>query len=212
MEDILNVYRMDYDKEIPLVCMDEQPVQLLDDKILPIPIKSGSVRKEDYEYIRKGSASIFLFTEPLKGWRHVKASEQRTRKDWALQIQGLLTVQYKDVKKIRLVMDDLNIHGISSLYETFDPETAFCLAQRLEIHYTPKHGSWLNIAEIELSAMTTQCLDRRIPNIEELQRQISTWETQRNQSQKAVQWQFRTEDARIKLKHLYPVVIESDIN
>lgn len=109
-------------------------------------------------------------------------------------------------------MDNLNTHGISSLYETFDPETAFCLAQRLEIHYTPKHGSWLNIAEIELSAMTTQCLDRRIPNIEELQRQISTWETQRNQSQKAVQWQFRTEDARIKLKHLYPVVIESDIN
>ena len=212
MEDILNVYRMDYDKEIPLVCMDEQPVQLLDDKILPIPIKSGSVRKEDYEYIRKGSASIFLFTESLKGWRHVKASEQRTRKDWALQIQELLTVQYKDVKKIRLVMDNLNTHGISSLYETFDPETAFGLAQRLEIHYTPKHGSWLNIAEIELSAMTTQCLDRRIPNIEELQRQISTWETQRNQSQKAVQWQFRTEDARIKLKHLYPVVIESDIN
>ena len=212
MEDILNVYRMDYDKEIPLVCMDEQPVQLLDDKILPIPIKPGSVRKEDYEYIRKGSASIFLFTEPLKGWRHVKASEQRTRKDWALQIQELLTVQYKDVKKIRLVMDNLNTHGISSLYETFDPETAFGLAQRLEIHYTPKHGSWLNIAEIELSAMTTQCLDRRIPNIEELQRQISTWETQRNQSQKAVQWQFRTEDARIKLKHLYPVVIESDIN
>ena len=197
MEDILNVYRMDYDKEIPLVCMDEQPVQLLDDKILPIPIKPGSVRKEDYEYIRKGSASIFLFTEPLKGWRHVKASEQRTRKDWALQIQ---------------VMDNLNTHGISSLYETFDPETAFGLAQRLEIHYTPKHGSWLNIAEIELSAMTTQCLDRRIPNIEELQRQISTWETQRNQSQKAVQWKFRTEDARIKLKHLYPVVIESDIN
>lgn len=212
MEDILNVYRMDYDKEIPLVCMDEQPVQLLDDKILPIPIKPGSVRKEDYEYIRKGSASIFLFTEPLKEWRHVKASEQRTRKDWALQIQELLTVQYKDVKKIRLVMDNLNTHGISSLYETFDPETAFGLAQRLEIHYTPKHGSWLNIAEIELSAMTTQCLDRRIPNIEELQRQISTWETQRNQSQKAVQWQFRTEDARIKLKHLYPVVIESDIN
>ena len=212
MEDILNVYRMDYDKEIPLVCMDEQPVQLLDDKILPIPIKPGSVRKEDYEYIRKGSASIFLFTEPLKGWHHVKASEQRTRKDWALQIQELLTVQYKDVKKIRLVMDNLNTHGISSLYETFDPETAFGLAQRLEIHYTPKHGSWLNIAEIELSAMTTQCLDRRIPNIEELQRQISTWETQRNQSQKAVQWQFRTEDARIKLKHLYPVVIESDIN
>ena len=139
----------------------------------------------------------------------LRAADKKRR---ALQIQELLTVQYKDVKKIRLVMDNLNTHGISSLYETFDPETAFGLAQRLEIHYTPKHGSWLNIAEIELSAMTTQCLDRRIPNIEELQRQISTWETQRNQSQKAVQWQFRTEDARIKLKHLYPVVIESDIN
>lgn len=212
MEDILNVYQLDYDKEVPLICMDEQPVQLLDDKITPIPMTPGHVKKEDFEYIRKGSVSIFLFTEPFKGWRHVQASEQRTRKDWALQIQELLTVQYKDVKKIRLVMDNLNTHSISSLYETFDPETAFSLAQRLEIHYTPKHGSWLNIAEIELSAMTTQCLNRRIPNIEELQRQISSWETQRNKSQKAVQRQFRTEDARIKLKHLYPVVVETNIN
>lgn len=139
--------------------MDEQPVQLLDDKTSPIPMETGRIKKEDYEYIRKGSVSVFLFTEPLKGWRHVQASAHRTKKDWALQIQELLTVQYKDVKKIRLVMDNLNTHSISSLYETFDPETAFNLAQRLEIHHTPKHGSWLNIAEIELSAMTTQCLN-----------------------------------------------------
>lgn len=131
----------------------------------------------------------------------------RTRKDWALQVQELLTVHYKEAKKIRLVMDNLNTHDIASLYETFDPETAFCLAQRLEIHHTPKHGSWLNIAEIELSAMTTQCLNRRISSIEELQKQISSWEIKRNHSQKAVQWQFRTEDARIKLKHLYPVIV-----
>lgn len=212
MEDILNVYQLDYDEEIPLICMDEQPVQLLDDKTSPIPMETGRIKKEDYEYIRKGSVSVFLFTEPLKGWRHVQASAHRTKKDWALQIQELLTVQYKDVKKIRLVMDNLNTHSISSLYETFDPETAFNLAQRLEIHHTPKHGSWLNIAEIELSAMTTQCLNRRIPNIEELQKQISSWEAQRNKSQKAVQWQFKTEDARIKLKHLYPVIIVTDIN
>lgn len=212
MEDILNVYQLDYDEEIPLICMDEQPVQLLDDKTSPIPMETGRIKKEDYEYIRKGSVSVFLFTEPLKGWRHVQASAHRTKKDWALQIQELLTVQYKDVKKIRLVMDNLNTHSISSLYETFDPETAFNLAQRLEIHHTPKHGSWLNIAEIELSAMTTQCLNRRIPNIEELQKQISSWEAQRNKSQKAVHWQFKTEDARIKLKHLYPVIIVTDIN
>lgn len=212
MEDILNVYQLDYDEEIPLICMDEQPVQLLDDKTSPIPMETGRIKKEDYEYIRKGSVSVFLFTEPLKGWRHVQASAHRTKKDWALQIQELLTVQYKDVKKIRLVMDNLNTHSISSLYETFDPETAFNLAQRLEIHHTPKHGSWLNIAEIELSAMTTQCLNRRIANIEELQKQISSWEAQRNKSQKAVQWQFKTEDARIKLKHLYPVIIVTDIN
>lgn len=212
MEDILNVYQLDYDEEIPLICMDEQPVQLLDDKTSPIPMETGRIKKEDYEYIRKGSVSVFLFTEPLKGWRHVQASAHRTKKDWALQIQELLTVQYKDVKKIRLVMDNLNTHSISSLYETFDPETAFNLAQRLEIHHTPKHGSWLNIAEIELSAMTTQCLNRRIANIEELQKQISSWEAQRNKSQKAVQWQFKTEDARIKLKHLYPVIIVTNIN
>ena len=204
MEDILNVYRMDYDKEIPLVCMDEQPVQLLDDKILPIPIKPGSVRKEDYEYIRKGSASIFLFTEPLKGWRHVKASEQRTRKDWALQIQELLTVQYKDVKKIRLVMDNLNTHGISSLYETFDPETAFGLAQRLEIHYTPKHGSWLDIAEIELNVMTRQCLSRRIADIVLLRQELAAWEGNRNEHTACIQWQFTTDNARTKLVSLYP--------
>lgn len=206
MEDILSVYHLEYEKDIPLICMDEQPVQLLDEKIAPIPAKPGRVQKEDFEYIRKGSVSIFLFTEPLKGWRHVQASEQRTRKDWAEQIHELLTVHYKDAKKIRLVMDNLNTHSIASLYEAYPPELAFELASRLEIHYTPKHGSWLNIAEIELSAMTTQCLNRRIASIEELQKQISAWETRRNQSQKEVQWQFRTEDARIKLKHLYPVV------
>lgn len=207
MEDILNVYQMEYDESIPLICMDEQPVQLLDDKIVPVPMKPGRIQKEDHEYINKGSVSIFLFTEPLKGWRHVQASEQRTRKDWAKQVHELLTVHYKEARKIRLVMDNLNTHSIASLYETFPPELAFELASRLEIHYTPKHGSWLNIAEIELSAMTSQCLKRRISSIDELQKQISSWEISRNQSQKGVQWQFQTEDARIKLRHLYPIIL-----
>ena len=206
MEDVLEVYALPYDEVIPVICMDEQPCQLLDEKLNPLPMKQGAIAKEDYGYIRKGSCSIFLFTEPLAGWRHVHASQRRTKKDWAFQIQELLEVHYPHAKKVRLVMDNLNTHSISSLYETFEPETALRLAKRLEIHHTPKHGSWLNIAEIELSAMTIQCLDRRIPSIEELQLQLSAWESLRNASYKNVDWQFTTKDARIKLRHLYPEI------
>lgn len=206
MEDILETYALPYDPEIPLICMDEQPIQLLEDFRPSEPMKPGQVRREDYEYVRKGSCSLFLFTEPLAGWRHVQASERRTKADWALQIQELLDVHYPDAKRVRLVMDNLNTHTISSLYETFPPEQALSLAQRLEIHYTPKHGSWLNMAEIELSCMTIQCLDRRIGSIEQLQREITAWEVDRNQAQKSVEWHFTTQQARGKLKHLYPEI------
>jgi len=204
MEDILEVYALPYDPEIPLICMDEQPYQLLGERHQPIPMSPGQPKREDYEYVREGTCSIFMFTEPLAGWRHANVSERRTKQDWALQIQELLDVHYPDAKKIRLVMDNLNTHNISSLYETFPPEVALKLAQRLEIHYTPKHGSWLNIAEIELSVMTTQCLQRRIESMLLLQDQISAWQVVRNSNAKHVVWHFTTEDARIKLKSLYP--------
>ena len=204
MEDVLEVYTLPYDPEIPLVCMDEQPYQLLGEERQPIPMKPEQPAKQDYEYVREGTCSIFMFTEPLGGWRHVHVSNRRTRQDWAARIQELLDVFYPDAKKIRLVMDNLNTHTISSLYETFPPDVALQLAKRLEIHFTPKHGSWLNIAEIELSAMTMQCLQRRLASIEILQTQISAWETERNSKEKTVDWQFTTENARIKLKSLYP--------
>lgn len=204
MEDVLEVYALPYDKRIPMICMDEQPFQLLDDARDPIPMKPGSPQKEDYEYVRNGTCSIFIFTEPLAGWRHVHATARRTKKDWALQIQELLEVHYPHAKRIRLVMDNLNTHAISSLYETFPPEVALRLAKRLEIHYTPKHGSWLNIAEIELNVMTKQCLSRRIPDLQSLQSQLFPWEQYRNASSKSVDWQFDTANARDKLKWLYP--------
>ena len=207
MEDVLAVYARPYDSQKPVVCLDEKPYQLLDDSREPLPIKSGSTQKVDYEYIRQGSCSIFLFTEPPAGWRHALALPRRTRKDRAGQIKWLLDTQYPDVEKVVLVNDNLNTHTISSLYETFPPEEAFRLAQRLEFHYTPKHGSWLDIAEIELSALSAQCLaKRRIPSIEELNQNLLAWHVRRNESQKGVDWHFTTQDARIKLKRLYPII------
>lgn len=204
MEDVLEVYALPYDESIPLICMDEQPCQLLDEKLAPLPMGKGKIKKEDYEYIRKGTCSIFVFSEPLAGWRHVHASERRTKIDWALHIGELLDVYYPNAAKIRLVMDNLNTHSIGSLYEAFGPEKALRLAKRLEIHYTPKHGSWLNIAEIELNVMTLQCLGRRIPSIKFLNCELSAWEQQRNSSRKTVDWHFSTAQARDKLKSLYP--------
>ena len=206
MEDVLEVYALPYDEDYPLICMDEQPVQLVKDVYKPIPMKPGQPIKEDYEYERKGSCSIFMFTEPLKGWRHVTVRARRTKQDWAIQIRELLEVYYPKAKKIRLVMDNLNTHCLSSLYETFSPDIALCLAKRLEIHYTPKHGSWLNIAEIELAAITIQCLNRRISSREILQNEVSAWEKDRNNVTKNVQWHFTTDNARGKLKWLYPKI------
>jgi hypothetical protein len=204
MEDILDLYAQPFDESFPVICMDEKPIQLLEETREPIPMKTGKTIRQDGEYIRNGTCSIFLFTEPLAGWRHVTVSKRRTKIDWANQIRDLLEVYYPDTPKIRLVMDNLNTHSISSLYEAFSPVVARRLAKRLEIHHTPKHGSWLNIAEIELSAMTRQCLDRRIPDLIPLRCELSAWETARNKSQKGVDWQFATETARVKLKRLYP--------
>ena len=206
MEDILELYCLPYNRQVPLVCMDEQPTQLIKEKRIPIPAESGKVVKYDFEYERNGTAVHFIFTEPLAGWRKVNVRRRRTSVDWAQEIKQLLDEDYPEVEKIILVCDNLNTHKIASLYEAFSPDEAHRHATRLEIHHTPKHGSWLNIAEIELSVLTKQCLDRRIPDIDLLQKETKAWQRERNAQQKAVDWQFATEDARIKLKRLYPQI------
>ena len=208
MEDVLEVYSRPYDPARPVICMDEKPYQLLGEVREPIPAEPGVVEKVDSEYKREGTCSIFIFTEPLAGWRYAEALERRAKIDWAHRVKWVLDNQYPYAEKVVLVMDNLNTHVISSFYEAFPPEEAFRLAQRLEIHYTPKHGSWLDIAEIELSALAVQCLGtRRIPNIESLNKELSAWETRRNADQKSVDWHFTTDDARTKLKRLYPIIV-----
>lgn len=206
MEDVLDVYHRPYDESCPVICMDEKPYQLLDECRQPIPMKPGEIKRYDSEYVRHGTCSIFVFTEPLKGWRTVSVSKRRTRLDWARYIAELLEVHYPNAPKVCLVMDNLNTHAISSLYEAFPAEKARALAKRLEIHYTPKHGSWLNIAEIELSVLTSQCLGNRIPDIDALAFELGSWNIARNQNSVPVNWQFTTDDARIKLRRLYPDV------
>jgi hypothetical protein len=204
MEDVLDVYHRPYDADCPVVCMDEKPYQLLGESRDPIPMKPGRVKREDSEYVRGGHCSIFVFVEPLTGWCHASAQERRTKIDWANQIDELLTGRFPNAKKVIVVSDNLNTHVISSLYEAFPPEKARTLAKRLEMHHTPKHGSWLDIAEIEINIMTTQCLNRHIDNIETLRGELAAWETGRNMMPKTIDWQFSTDDARIKLKRLYP--------
>ena len=204
MEDVLAVYARTRDPRRPVVCMDEKPYQLLGHARDPIPASPGSDRKEDSEYVRHGTCSIFVWVQPLQGWRHVDAQPQRTRIDWAHQVERLLTIDYPNAEQVILVMDNLNTHNIASLYEAFPPEKAYALAQRLEIHHTPKHGSWLNVAEIELSALTRQCLDRRIDDLDLLNTELAAWQHAINTAHRQVNWQFTTADARIKLRHLYP--------
>lgn len=207
MEDVLSVYSREYDEDAPVICMDEKPVQLLMDARASHKSSENGVEYYDNEYIRKGTASIFMFTEPLNGWRWTDARERRTRIDWAHEIKYILKECYPHAKRVVLVMDNLNTHTIASLYEAFPAAEAFSLANRLEIHYTPKHGSWLNIAEIELSVRGRQCLGhRRISSLEELRNELHPWCRDRNKKQRGVEWHFRTEDARIKLKHLYPSI------
>jgi hypothetical protein len=206
MEDVLEVYHRPYNEQKPVICMDEQPVQLLGEKREAVPMNEHHSKREDNEYVRKGTGSVFMFVEPLGGKRYVSASPQRTRKDWAREVKSIVTEQYPQAEKVVLVMDNLNTHTLSSLYETFTAEEAFAIAQKLEIHYTPKHGSWLNIAEIELSAMTSQCLNRRIDTLKKLKNELKAWQQERNRNQKTVKWQFTAKDARIKLHSLYPVI------
>ena len=208
MEDILDLYQKSYDPNIPLVCMDEQPVQLVKETRKPLPAVPGQIKKVDYEYERNGTANIFIHTEPLVGHRHVSIREHKTKHDWAHEIKDLLEMDYPQAKKVCLVCDNYDTHTLGALYETFLPEEAKRLACRLEIHYTPKHGSWLNIAEIELSALTKQCLDRRIPDVVVLEKEVGAWEKRRNKRQRGVDWQFTTKDARIRLKRLYPLIQE----
>jgi hypothetical protein len=205
MEDVLDIYHRPYDENCPVICMDEKPYQLLGEAREPIPMESGKPERIDNEYVRNGTCSIFIFTEPLAGFRHVDARQRRTKLDWAHEIKELLTVYYSDKPKVCLVMDNLNTHNPSSLYEAFEPNEARALARRIDIHYTPKHGSWLNIAEIELSVLSSQCINRRIDSLVELNAEMSIWERERNQNQKSVDWQFTTDDARIKLKRPYPI-------
>ena len=204
MEDVLDVYVRPYDPRRPQVCLDETSRQLLGDVTPPLPVTPGAPAREDYEYTRQGVCNLFMLAEPLRGWRHVVVSDRRTRTDFAHCIRELVEVHYPDAERIVLVLDNLNTHTPASLYETFPPAEAKRLADKLEIHYTPKHGSWLNMAEIELGVLAGQCLDRRLPDRDTLAREVAAWEAARNAATKTIRWRFTTADARIKLKHLYP--------
>jgi len=206
MEDVLDVYERPYDPKVPVVNMDEQPVQLVKETRLPLELEPGHVRRYDHEYERAGTACVFLATEALAGWREVHVRPQRTAVDWAQEVAALLEGRYAWAEKVIVICDQLNTHTIASLYKAFPPEKARRLAQRLEIHYTPKHGSWLNIAECELSVLTRQCLRTRTGSVAALVRKVTPWARDRNARQHGVHWHFRTKDARIKLKRLYPEV------
>jgi hypothetical protein len=204
MEDVLAVYGLAYDPLYPVVCMDESSRQLIGEVKDPIPAAPGRPARIDHEYVRNGVAQVFLEVEPLAGRRHVSITEHRAATDWALWIKGMLDDRYPDAINVRLVLDNLNTHTTASLYQTFEAQEARRLAERLELHYTPKHGSWLNVAEIELSVLQKQCLNRRIPDKAIMQSEIAAWEGDRNNRPSKIDWQFTTSDARIKLKHLYP--------
>lgn len=204
MEDVLDVYTRPYDARRPLVCMDEVAKQLLRETRAPLSAAPGRPARDDFEYERGGVVNIFLFCEPLQGLRWTDVTARRTRVDWAHQIRHLVNVRYPDAERIVLVMDNLNTHSPASLYETFPPAEAKRLVDKLEIHHTPKHGSWLNMAEIELSVLARQCLDRRVPDLPTLQTEIAAWQQYRNHPRRPVDWRFTADDARIKLKRLYP--------
>jgi hypothetical protein len=210
MEDVLDVYTRPYDPKRPQICLDERPVQLLADVRTSLPARPGTddqpgtPAREDHEYERKGMANLFLWYEPLRSRRHVEVTEQRTMVDWAEVIKDLVDVRYPEAEVIVLVMDNLNIHSPASLYAAFEPAEAKRLADKLEIHYTPTHGSWLDMAEIELAVLSNQCLDRRIPDIATLTTEVAAWEEDRNRTATTIDWRFTTEDARVRLTHLYP--------
>jgi hypothetical protein len=206
MEDVLEVYQRPRDPRRPQVCLDEQSKQLIKETRVPIPAAPGRAARHDYEYERNGTANLFMLFAPLEGWRHVKVTERRTKHDFAAVIRELVDVHFPAAEKIVLVMDNLNTHKVASLYEAFAPAEARRLIEKLEIHYTPKHGSWLDMAETELSILTKQCLDRRIADAETLEREVVAWERPRNDQQATIDWRFTTAQARIKLKRLYPSI------
>jgi len=206
MEDVLEVYHRPYDPKRPLVCFDESTKQQTKETRLPLPTLPGQAAKYDYEYERNGTSNLFMFFAPLDAWRHVKVTDRRTKIDFAHCMRELVDIHFPDAETIVVVMDNLNTHKLASLYEAFPPAEARRIAEKLEIHYTPKHGSWLNMAEIELSVLSRQCLKRRIPDQDTLYQEVTAWETDRNAAASSVNWRFTTEDARIKLKRLYPIV------
>jgi len=206
MEDVLDVYHRPFDTTRPLVCLDEASKQLIGETVQPLPPEPGQPERFDYEYVRNGTANLFMISEPLLGWRAVQVTQRRTAKDFAEVVRWLAEEVHPEAKTIVLVMDNLNTHKLASLYEAFPPEQARAIAERLEIHHTPKHGSWLNMAEIELSVLSRQCLDRRIASMDEMRQEVAAWEEERNERQVEVRWQFTTADARIKLRRLYPVL------
>jgi DDE superfamily endonuclease len=204
MEDVLDVYHRPYDEKRPLVTLDEASKQLVGEVVTPLPPGPGQPERFDYEYVRNGTANLFMVSEPLLGWRHVAVAERRTARDFAEVLRWLVEDIHPEAEKVVLVLDNLNTHKLASLYEAFEPGRARRIAERLEIHHTPKHGSWLNVAEIELSALQRQCLDRRIATAEELRREVEAWEQDRNERAVEVRWRFTTAEARIKLHRLYP--------
>lgn len=207
MEEVLEIYAKPYDPNNPVVCMDEQPVQLIGETRVPIPATKEHPQRVDYEYERKGTASIFMFVEPLAAFRQATARPQRTKADWAVEVAGLLDTRYADCETMTLISDNLNTHTKGAFYEAFPPEKAREYVRRLNFVHTPKHGSWLNVAECELSCLTSQCLaDRRIGELELLQSEIGTWSAKTNTKQRGVDWQFQVDDARTKLKKLYPKI------
>jgi DDE superfamily endonuclease len=207
MEEVLETYEKAYDPQQPVLCMDEQPVQLLKETRVPIEPTKEHGKRVDYEYERNGTASIFMFAEPLSGFRQATARPQRTKVDWAIEVAHLLDTRYADCLCVTLVCDNLNTHSKGAFYEAFEPEVARAYIKRINFCYTPKHGSWLNVAECELSCLTSQCLsDRRIGELPELQKEIAAWADKTNAKQRGVDWQFRIENARVKLKRLYPKI------
>ncbi len=208
MEDVLEVYTRPYEERFPQVCLDEKSKQLVGEVREPLPLSPGHPARQDYEYEREGTANLFIVSEPLAGWRHISVTQRRTKIDWAHCIKELVDVHYPEAEKIVLVLDNLNTHTPAALYEAFVPAEARRIASKLEIHYTPKHGSWLNMAEIELSVLARQCLDQRIPDQEALAGEVSAWEAERNAAESTIDWRFTSADARIKLKHLYPEIVE----
>ncbi len=204
MEDVLDVYTLPYDPRFPQICMDELTKQLIGETCVPLPMEPGAPARYDTEYIRNGVRNIFVVVEPLQGRRYVEVTERRTRQDWAEFMRTIADVRYADAERIRVVLDNLNTHGPASFYEAFPAAEARRLTERFEFHYTPKHGSWLNVAEIELSVLARQCLNRRIPDPEMLEHEVRAWVADRNAATTRIDWRFTTADARIKLKHLYP--------